>query len=473
MVKANTILVLFMLLIGMTMGSCIQDDDFSVPDGLGSEENKALEAFLASGAVEISIGELKAKFAGNDHRALQIDTDVYIKGYVSSSDREGHFYKEIFIQNAPENPTDGIRIIIEQVESHNQYNWGREVYVKLKGLYIGEERVEDGLMTLGGGTATNQFGTAVKRLTQNQRAQHIFRAATTANLIPLALNFPQVSASHIGLYVQFNDVEFADHLAGKRYFDPAQDFDTLRQLQSCTASLGYAYFSLETSSFAMFKDDLLPLGNGMLLGVVTKTFDGSHLVLGLNTVNDVNMAGTRCAPKTISDFEVVFEEDFELAATNSNFDFVGWTNFSEVGTSKWREKNNDGNGYAEFSAFNSFNPSNIAWLVTPGIALDGHSHVLLNFKTAQHHLASPNNTLEVMVSTDYDGSNVLGATWIAIEAALPTQNTTWYEFVDSGLIDLSAYSGTLHVAFKVTGAGTIANLTGTYQLDDLRILVAN
>ena len=105
--------------------------------------------------------------------------------------------------------------------------------------------------------------------------------------------------------------------------------------------------------------------------------------------------------------------------------------------------------------------------------MDAASKVLLKFKAAQHHVVSPSNTLEVMVSTDYDGTNVLEAKWISVEAALPSQHDSWYQFVDSGLIDLSSYSGILHVAFKVTGSGTVDTLGGAYLIDDLLILAAD
>ena len=442
--------------------SCVQDDDFTVPGDLGTEENKGLENLLASGATEISIADLKAKYTNNNNTPVLLETDIYIKGYVSSSDRAGNFFKELFLQNAPANPTAGIKLIINQVETHNQYNVGREVYVKLKGLYIGEERVGNGVITIGGTTQTNQFGTAVKRFTESQRTQHLFRSANTAKLIPLPLNFSKVNGSHIGLYVQFMDVEFVDNLVGKRYFDPAQDFDTLRLMQSCSGTIGYSNFILETSSFAAFKDDLLPTGNGTISGVIAKTFDGSALVIALNEISDINMIQDRCIASTIEDFDIVYQEDFESARASATLNFEGWTNFNEAGKVKWKEKNSEGNGYAEFSSFNSWDPSNIAWLITAGFNMDGQSNVLLNFKAAQHHVVSPNNTLEVMVSTDYDGSNVLSATWIPIDASLPSQNNPWYQFVDSGLIDLSSYTGNLYIAFKVTGSGTNDSLGGAF-----------
>ncbi|MBJ7879446.1 DUF5689 domain-containing protein [Gelidibacter salicanalis] len=456
----------------LTVISCVQDDDFSIPEGLGVEENKGLEALLASGATEISIPELKAKYTHNNSLPVLIDTNIFIKGVVSSSDKSGNFFKEIFIQNAPENPTVGIKLIANQVESNNQYNLGREVYINLKGLYIGEERVGNGVTTIGGSTQTNNFGTTVVRLTENQRTKNIFRTATTLELTPLELTFSQVNSSHIGIYAKFSGVEFVPNLEGKRYFDPVQDFDTLRQLQSCSGTIGYSNFILETSSYADFKDVLLPTGNGIISGVVSKTYDGSKLVVALNTLSDVVMTNSRCTPLGLENFSTLFKEDFESAKHNTNLNFKGWTNFAEAGTTKWREKNIEGNGYTEFGTFGTRSPVNIAWLITPRFNMDNNSNIYLNFRAAQHHLDSPNNSLEVLVSTNYNGTNVLTATWTPIEAAIPSQSNSWYEFVDSGLINLSLYKGTFHVAFKVTGSGTDTTMDGAYQIDDVLLLTS-
>ena len=206
---------------------------------------------------------------------------------------------------------------------------------------------------------------------------------------------------------------------------------------------------------------------------MSKTFDGASLILALNSTDDVNMEGERCTLLDPSDFNTVFSEDFQSATNNTDLDFAGWTNFAEAGTYRWREKTFSGNGYTEFSTYNSGSPSNIAWLVTPGFDMDAQDNEFLNFKAAQHHLDSPENTLEVFVSTDYDGTDVLGATWTPVAANLPSQANDWYAFVDSGLIDLSSYTGTLYVAFKVVGSGTDTTLDGAYQIDDFSIIATN
>ncbi|MEO5788650.1 DUF5689 domain-containing protein [Gelidibacter sp.] len=471
MIKTNKFLA-FLMISALTIAniSCVQSDDFSVPDNLGAEENKALDALLSRGATEVSMAELKLKYANNYKKPVLIDTDVYIKAYISSSDKEGSFFKEVFLQDAPENPTAGIKIILNQVDIYNQFNWGREVYIQLKGLYIGEERVGNGMITIGGNTSTDQYGTTVQRLTENQRAQHLLRSQNSMQLVPLNLKFSDVNIGHLGIYVQFNAVEFLDDLVGKRYFDPAQDFDTLRAMQACSNDIGYSYFNLETSSFAAFKEALLPTGNGTIKGIISKTFDDSAIVLVLNDLEGINMTGSRCTPMSIENYNIVFKEDFELDVDDTNVNKEGWTNFAQTGKAIWKTQISDENKFAEFNPMGSGNTSNIGWLIIPGYNKNSKSYAYLNFKAAQYQVRSSTNTLEVLISKDYDGANVMAATWQPLEATLPSQNSHSHEFIDSGLIDLSSYEGMLYIAFKVTGNGRANSLSGAYLIDDILIL---
>ena len=463
--------IIMVLIASVAITSCVQDDDYTVPNSLGNEENESLQSLLNSGSIPVSIAEVKAMYQGGDF-IEPVDTEIYVKGYVSSSDASGNFFKEFYLQDSPTNPTSAIKIILNQVDSYNKYNLGREVYINLKDLYIGEERVGNGVIAIGGGTETDSFGTTVVSLNENQINEKLLRSTLTEELSPLAVSFSEITSAHVGVLVNVENVEFADNLAGLRYFDPVQVYDTKRTMQSC-GGFSYTEFNLETSGFSTFKNELLPTGNGSITGVVSKTFDGASLILALNSTADVNLSGTRCSLLDPSDFATVFEEDFQTATNNTDLDFTGWTNFAEEGSYSWREKTFSGNGYTEFSTYNSGSPSNIAWLVTPAFDMDAQDNEFLNFKAAQHHLDSPNNTLEVFVSSDYNGSDVLGATWISVAANLPSQANDWYDFVDSGLIDLSSYTGTLHVAFKVVGSGTDTTLDGAYQIDDFSIIATN
>ena len=447
--------------------ACVQDDDFTIPSSIGNEENENLTNLLSrieAGEVQlITIDQLKAQFISDDE-ATEITSEIAVKGYVSSSDATGNFYKEFFIQDAAEDATSAIKISLNQVDSYNQFNMGREVYIYLKDLYLGEANGGDGVYTIGGDM--NSDG-EVEALTANEVPMYLFRSENSYTIVPKAVS--ALSSNDVGIFVTLNDVEFTTSGVGQPYVSPTDDYDTQRTIQRCTG-FNYSTFLMETSAFASFKNEILPSGGGSISGVVSKDYYGDNLVLVLNTSDDVLMDGSRCELLDINDFTEIISEDFQSAIHNTNLDFPGWTNFAEEGAWVWRERVYSGNGYTEFSTYNSPDDVNIAWLISPGVDLDAQENEFLNFKMAQHHLQSDLNTAEVFISTDFDGSNVLGATWISVSANLPSQSNSWYQFVDSGLIDLSSYSGTLHVAFKVTGSGTDQTLDGAYQLDDFTIL---
>ncbi|HEX8576123.1 MAG TPA: choice-of-anchor J domain-containing protein [Flavobacterium sp.] len=166
---------------------------------------------------------------------------------------------------------------------------------------------------------------------------------------------------------------------------------------------------------------------------------------------------------------LLFFEDFSDATDNTPLNTTGWTNFAETGTKVWSEQSFSENGYAEFSSFGSREAVNVGWLISPPVDMDLHEGEKLIFQSAQNFLRSRDNTLELLVSTDFDGTNVTAASWELIPVITPTPDTERYLFIGSGIIDLSSYTGTLYFAFKVRGSGTNSNLTGTYQIDNIRL----
>lgn len=465
--KTNKIFIYLLVFItSISFTSCVGDGDFEVPNSLGREENKALETLLNSGtASAISIANLKGLFVNG--QVTEITSDIYVKGYVASSDFSGNFYKEFFIQDAPSNPTAAIKVVTEFIDSYNKFNLGREVYINLKGLYIGEVRSGDGVIAIGGDKNDDE---EVENLSLNQTENVVLRSATTEELIPLSVKFSQINSGHVGMYVKVDNAHFPTSLAGKTYHDANNRFDTQRTLESCDG-FGFSTFILETSAFSSFGFTPMPEGGGSISAVVSKTFNGSDLVLALNDVDGVDMNGAKCTPLDINDFTVVFNEDFDSGTDNTNLDFSGWVNYAEVGSELWTEQVFSGNGYTEFSGYRTGDDVNVGWLVSPSIDLSQYSQVFVNFLLAQHHLDSDANTLGVFVSTDFDGTDVTAANWQSVSVNLPSQSDSWYQFKDAGLVDLSPYSGTLYVGFKYTGSGTDTDLDGAYMVDDFKFLV--
>lgn len=177
------------------------------------------------------------------------------------------------------------------------------------------------------------------------------------------------------------------------------------------------------------------------------------------------------------------EEDFELAPYkpqvfgesfpesdidyNAVFDFPGWVNFAETGTKKWIERDFNNDGYIQFSPFGSGEASNIGWAITPTFNLDSTTGEVLTFESASNFVDNPDNKLEVFISTNFDGTNVLAATWTLLDAVVADNTTNGYVYIPSGEIDLSTYTGNVNIAFKVTGNGT--TLDGLFQVDKIKI----
>lgn len=167
----------------------------------------------------------------------------------------------------------------------------------------------------------------------------------------------------------------------------------------------------------------------------------------------------------------LFVENFTDNTDGTVLNTTGWTNYAQAGTKKFTEEVYSGNGYAEFTSFGSGQASNIAWLISPAFDMDKQDGEKLVFQAAHAFLTSADNTLELVVSTDYDGNiaNFNQSSWLSLPVTTPKPSNDFYEWVNSGEVDLSKFKGTLYFAFKVKGSGTNTNLDATYQIDNIRL----
>ena len=442
--------LIFILMVSIVITSCVQDDDYIVPDSIGSEENEGLNDLLSridnglDNQIQLkTITEVRALAV--QYEAIAIESEIIVKGYVSSSDETGNFYKEFFIQDDPTNPTATLKITLNQSDTYNQFNQGREVYIYLKGLYIGETNTGDDVITIGG--KVDSFDNDILEMTAVQIPDHLFRSSTTEILTPLELYLSEINESHLGMYVKLIDVQFPIGFAGLPYVDPSDDYDSSRTIESCFDD---STFDLESSTFANFKDITLPTnGKGSIAGIINKTYDGYDLVIQLNTTEDVVMDGVRCDP--------LFVEAFE---TN----FPSWTAYSVTGAQTWSPNDYGNPGKcAAMTGYANGNFANEDWLITPAIDLSNESGAVLTFQTAKNYTG---NELEVYMSTDYAGGNPNDSgTWTELSVTLSPGNWTW---TDSGEIDVSAAAGeNLFIAFKFTSTTSAST---TYEIDNVLVV---
>jgi len=161
-------------------------------------------------------------------------------------------------------------------------------------------------------------------------------------------------------------------------------------------------------------------------------------------------------------------QDFNTGNDEDLLATPGWLPYVEVGAAKWKQQVYSSNGYAEFNPYQSGDVLNVGWLISPKFELAAGHKRKFKFQSAESYVTDAANKIEVYISSDFDGTNVATATWTKLDATLPQPYGTNFAFVDSGDIDISAYSGSLYVAFKVTG-GTNGSIDGAYQIDNVAI----
>lgn len=395
----------------------------------------------------------------------QYTEDDVIEAYVTSSDKEGNFFKSVSFVSTDGTKAFSIPMDIEGTFA--SFEPGRKVLIKMKNLYTD---IYNGGMRIGGLYANSAGEASVGRLSRAQVQASVFKSCTFKNEDEIVQQVNLVDLKndiYINKLIEVDHVQFTTDALGKTYY-VAGASNTVGGATNhlLTDNVGSTVI-FRTSSFAGFAGRPVQSGSGKVRGILTKF--GTDYQFLARYESDIKLTEPR-----FNMLVPFYTEDFQTATNNTNLNILDWTNFSELGTFKWREKtftdNGVTNGYAEFSAFGSGSAQNVAWLVTPAINFSTFTTRIIKFDVAQHHLDvdSPNNSLQVLVSTDYDGTNVLTATWTPITANLPKKADAWYEFFNS-TINISSFSGpNVYVAFKFTGSGTDTTLDGAFQVDNFK-----
>lgn len=397
----------------------------------------------------------------SNNTAKQYLYDDIIEAYVVSSDEGGNFFKTISLQTlaTATAPSIGFSVPIDASNTYIDYRVGNKVYVKLKNqftdLYYGGLRI-------GSLYVSNAGDPTIGRISQNEY-KNVLNASCAIideKLLVESLTIEEaLNDSKLNTLIDLNDVEFTEAALGRHYYEESNNVggSTNWNLRDKTGN----QIIFRTSAYAKFADHFVPEGSGKVRGILTKFGTDYQFMVRYET--DIVMTGKRNTP--------FFAEDFQSVKNNVNFALPGWSNIVEKATKLWKSMVYAGNGYAEFNTTSTTAAENIAWLVSPKINLNGYKNSILSFRSAQHDLKvdSPLNTLEVYVSTNFDGASVTKAKWTKLEAKVPTLSTPSREFISSGGIDLSAYSGNVHIAFKYIGSGKDKTLNGAFMVDDVKI----
>ncbi|AUP79771.1 DUF5689 domain-containing protein [Flavivirga eckloniae] len=470
--QINKLLILSMITMGF---SCVNDDEYSIPnpDGTGDiviPENQLI-TFKA-------VYERYKQALNNGHFVAVIEEDLYIEGYVISSDQAGNFFEELIIQNKTDDsnpdhdPRLGLKLKVNVGNLSDTYEFGRKVYVKLKGLTIGESR---GVLAIGRGEDPK-----IEQIQEFEYRNIIIRTPEVAVITPKINSLIHLTETDESTLIQLDNLQINRFNLGLSYAgESTDDFDGLRVLENCESG---ASIVLQTSTFSSFKSLPLPQQKGSVQGILSRDYKNRFNVLILNSSSDITFnQDERCDPLELDcglaptlGSGNLFYEDFESQKNNKLITGNGWTNYIEAGNKGWeaystKSTNASLGRSARFKSASSGDNSNIGWLITPAINLDTQEGETLRFKTSNS--LADSSYLEVLYALDWDGTetNITSATWSVLSAAYVVKDTdSFVPWFNSGSVDLSCITGTVHIAFKYTGSGH-ETFDGVYELDEVSI----
>ena len=158
-----------------------------------------------------------------------------------------------------------------------------------------------------------------------------------------------------------------------------------------------------------------------------------------------------------------------IETENFDEDWGNWSRVSLVGGNEWDRDNTygiNGTPCATCTGYIGGNPPEYEdsddWLISPPLNLDESENEILVFYSAMNYTGPD---LQLKISTDYDGGgDPSTATWT--EETF-TWSTGYFEWTESGDIDLSGYVGSsVYVAFHFTST-TLES--ATWEIDDILI----
>ena len=366
-----------------------------------------------------------------------ISEDIVIRGVVVADDRTGNWYRSIEIQDE----TAGIQLRFGITDLYNNFPIGREIWVRCNGLELSDY---NGLI---------QLGTIEEAVLDD----FICRGDGGKDIQPTVVSMADLTTDMVSTLIQLDEVQFELADAGQPFADPVNLQAINRVLEDCNSQHTVL---VRTSGYSDFAGQKTPVGSGTFIGILSVYGDEFQFLV--RDPEELAMDNERCGPGSGTGLTSL-QEDFQTGVNNEDIDFEGWLNLAVKGTRRWQAKEFDNNVYAQATAYNSSDAENECWLITP--AIDLSEPRTLNFESAQAYWN--HDGLSVWISTDFDGVNFDDATWTQLSCTLAGENDPYHEWVPSGAVDLSGFSGKGYIGFRYVGDPV--NGTTSYRIDNVDI----
>lgn len=382
-----------------------------------------------------SIKQFKALFI-ND--TIRITDDIIIGGYVVSNDKEGNFYKELYLQDT----SAGIAIMLDDSYLYTRFKEGQLVYIKCKGLYLGKDG--GGVLKLGSLYTENgniSFGRIQGRSFIDA---HLIASCTNKPIEAKKIKISDINDNMLHQLIYIDSVQFIDEDIIQTYADGINKVSMSRTILDKKGNKVVLY----NSGYAAFANDSLPKLNGRIYAVLGK-YSGTYQLLIRNT-KDVKFNNPRLFFGITKNFD------------DGNIYSGGWMVKTLSGVS-WKLGSFSSYKYVECNNYANPRPATETWFVSPKFDLTNTNAPYMEFRNACKYSG---DLLKVYYTTQlYDTTmNPNTLTWVELNPLLDN-NTSSYVWTNSGKLSLT--KDAKHIAFKYTGTTTSGR---HWEVDDIKVI---
>lgn len=264
---------IFITFICLLLVSCLKKKN-ELPNTYGSDDLAALVNYNLKKLNELNPIEGAPKL---------IDSNWIIAATVRADDESGNFSNQIIIEDI----TAGISIKLNENSLYTRFPIGRKVYVKLKGLYLGNE---NGTPQIGATPAPDNSGVLqVSDITAKLIGQHVFASKSNLIINPVSIKMEDLKAPRkdlINRLIKIENVEIDNPFYDNLYAEPTAASSI--KIRDCSGN----FIQLRTSNYARFQAYETPKGKGQISAVYSVYKGAGQLTI--RDTNDLQLYQNRC-----------------------------------------------------------------------------------------------------------------------------------------------------------------------------------
>ena len=326
-----------------------------------------------------------------------VNREIFIEGYVVSSDEGGNFFKSLVIQDK----SGGIEMRLDKTGLYTEYPVGQKVFIDCRGLVIGDYNSYPQLGVV--------YQNGVGRLHQLLIPKHIhkdslpdmekmykFLGTGYERGTPIKITNKAEMEANVGKLVMIPNCRFDEKSIGAPL--AYNDIDYTNH----TVYFGNASIVLRTSSYAKFRNSVSCLDNPFTLyGVISMYKSGSNITYQFTI---------RTAEDIVYD-KVDVPESLESFTFNQNPLTKGWRVNDNTSDSQWTFVDFAGEKYMFHKPVSAGSGHCDDWLISPLINIENRNDVKLFLDHRLNSTGTLQDYYQVYYSVTDNGSQFDQSQW--------------------------------------------------------------